>query len=318
MGNSNHKSEEKSSLHIRNKHRSRYDFNSLKAALPELSEFLSINKYGDESIDFANPKAVKALNKALLKHFYQIDFWDIPEGYLCPPIPGRADYIHYAADLLASCNAKNIPSGKKVKVLDIGVGANCVYPIIGHQEYGWQFVGSDIDDIAVKSAKNIVEVNPDLSTGVKVRLQASKQDIFKNIIRKEEKFDLTICNPPFHASAEEASAGSQRKSRNLGHKNYANPVLNFGGKNTELWTKGGEVAFVGKMIEESKLFKNQCLWFTSLVSKSENLGSIYAMLNRAEVAEVRTSEMSTGNKITRIVAWTYLNDAQQKDWVKGW
>ena len=72
------------------------------------------------------------------------------------------------------------------------------------------------------------------------------------------------------------------------------------------------------MIEESKIFKNQCLWFTTLVSKSDNLGGIYAMLDRAEVAEVRTSEMSTGNKITRIVAWTFLNEKQQEDWVKGW
>ena len=318
MGNTNQKAEEKSSLHVRNKHRSRYDFASLKATLPELSKFVAINKYGDESIDFANPNAVKTLNRALLKYFYKIDFWDIPEGYLCPPIPGRADYIHYATDLLASSNTQNIPTGKKIKVLDIGVGANCVYPIIGHQEYGWQFVGSDIDDIAVKSAKNIIGVNPNLTKSVEIRLQPSKADIFKNIIRKEEKFDLTICNPPFHASAEEANAGSQRKNRNLGNKNYANPVLNFGGKNTELWTKGGEVAFVGKMIEESKLFRNQCLWFTSLVSKSENLSGIYAMLERAEVAEVRTSEMSTGNKITRIVAWTFLDESQQRDWVTGW
>lgn len=309
---------EKSSLHPRNKHKARYDFKALTESLNELKDFVFVNKYGDESIDFANPAAVKTLNKALLKHFYQIDFWDIPEGYLCPPIPGRADYIHYAADLLASCNAQNIPKGKKISVLDVGVGANCVYPMIGNREYAWQFVGSEIDSFAVQSAKNIIEVNPALKNNVEIRLQSSKSSVFNNIIHKQEKFDLTICNPPFHASAEEASAGSQRKNRNLGNKNYTNPVLNFGGKNTELWTKGGEVAFIAQLIAESKLFKNQCFWFTTLVSKSENLGGIYAMLNRAEVAEIRTSEMSTGNKITRIVAWTFLNAAQQKDWVKGW
>lgn len=313
-----HKPAEKSSLHARNKHKSRYDFDALKLALPELAEFVAANKYGDESIDFANPEAVKTLNKALLKCFYQIDFWNIPDGYLCPPIPGRADYIHYAADLLASCNAQKIPTGKKIKVLDVGVGANSVYPIIGSREYGWQFVGSDIDNLAVKCAKSIVAANANLAKNVEIRLQTVKTEVFKNIIRKEEKFDLTICNPPFHTSAEEANAGSQRKNRNLGNKNYANPVLNFGGKNAELWTKGGEVAFVGKMIEESKLFKNQCLWFTSLVSKSENLGAIYAMLKRTEAVEVRTSEMTTGNKITRIVAWTFLDTAQQNAWVKAW
>lgn len=306
--------EEKSTLHLRNKHRSRYDFETLVQSCPELANFVSINKYGDESIDFSNPTAVKTLNKALLKHFYQIDFWDIPEGYLCPPIPGRADYIHYAADLLASSRQQQIPTGKKIKVLDIGVGANCVYPIIGHQEYGWSFVGSDIDEIAVRAAKNIVEVNPALKNAVEIRFQPAKTAIFKEIIHKEERFDLTICNPPFHASAEEAQAGSQRKVRNLGHKNYVKPVLNFGGQQSELWTKGGEVAFVGQMIEESKLFKNQCFWFTSLVSKSENLASIYAMLTRAGVAETRTNEMRTGNKITRIVAWTFLTVDEQAAW----
>jgi 23S rRNA (adenine1618-N6)-methyltransferase len=311
-------SNEKGVLHQRNKHNSRYDLDALTVTSPDLLTFVAINKYGDQSIDFADPNAVKKLNKALLKHFYQIDFWDIPEGYLCPPIPGRADYIHYAADLLASSNHQTIPKGKKIKVLDVGIGANCVYPIIGHQEYGWSFVGSDIDDIAIRAAKNIVEVNAALKNNVEVRLQSAKQEIFKNIIHKEEKFDLTVCNPPFHASAEEANAGSQRKNRNLGNRNYADPVLNFGGKNTELWTKGGEVVFIGKMIEESKLYKTQCFWFTSLVSKSENLGGIYAMLDRAEVAEIRTSEMRTGNKISRIVAWTFLNEKQQEDWAKNW
>lgn len=311
-------SAEKSSLHLRNKHNSRYDFDALTTTSKDLLAFVSINKYGDQSIDFANPNAVKSLNKALLKHFYQIDFWDIPEGYLCPPIPGRADYMHYAADLLASCNNQNIPNGKKIRVLDVGVGANCIYPIIGHQEYGWTFVGSDIDEISVRCARNIAEVNPVLINAIEIRLQTDKSAIFKNILHKEELFDLSICNPPFHASAAEALSGSQRKNRNLGNKDYVKPILNFGGLKNELWTKGGEVEFIGKMIAESKSYKNQCFWFTSLVSKSEHLDSIYAMLKRAEVAEVRTSEMRTGNKITRIVAWTFLSESQQIEWVKGW
>jgi len=304
----------KNTLHERNKHRDRYDFNALVKTCPELKPFVAVNKYGDESIDFANPDAVKTLNKALLQHFYQIDFWDIPDGYLCPPIPGRADYLHYAADLLASTNEQQIPTGKKVKVLDIGVGANCIYPIIGTKEYGWTFVGSEIDEIAVRAAKNIVEVNSSLKNAITIRLQTIKSDIFKNIINKEEHFDLTLCNPPFHASAEEAMAGSQRKVRNLGSKNYVKPILNFGGQHHELWTKGGEIAFISKMITESKIYGNQCFWFTTIVSKSENLSAIYAMLNRAAAVDVRTNNMVTGNKVTRIVAWTFLNAQQQKEW----
>lgn len=308
----------KNTLHQRNKHRERYNFDALIADYPALTTFVSINKYGDQSVDFANPVAVKCLNAALLKHFYQIDFWDIPEGYLCPPIPGRADYIHYVADLLASVNKHLIPEGKKIKVLDIGVGANCVYPIIGHQSYGWSFIGSEIDPLAIRCAQNIVDANTVLQNTVQIRHQSSKTEIFNRIIHKEEKFDLTICNPPFHSSAAEAFAGSQRKVRNLGGKNIDKPVLNFGGQATELWTRGGELGFIEQMIAESKQYKNQCFWFTSLVSKSENLPAIYALLKRADVTEMCTNEMITGNKVTRIIAWTYLNEAQQTDWVKGW
>ena len=307
-----------STLHPRNKHQSRYDFELLIEANPELSAFVNLNKYGDKSIDFANPKAVKNLNKALLVHFYQIKEWDIPEGYLCPPIPGRADYLHYAADLLASCHHKIIPKGNKIKVLDIGVGANCVYPIIGHQEYGWDFVGSDIDPIAIKSANNIININPSLKNAVEVRLQANHTAIFKGILHQEERVDLSICNPPFHASAAAALEGSQRKVRNLGNKSYSKPILNFGGQANELWTEGGEVGFIRKMIEESKTYENQCFWFTSLVSKSENLPAIYTMLDRVGVVEARTNNMTTGNKVTRIVAWTFLDSKRQIEWVKKW
>ncbi|MCE9540237.1 MAG: RlmF-related methyltransferase, partial [Bacteroidetes bacterium] len=147
---------EKSDLHPRNRHRFRYDFDQLSQCCPELKVFISINKYNNQSIDFSDPVAVKTLNKALLKHFYNISNWDIPANYLCPPIPGRADYIHYMADLLNACNNGTLPPGKSVNVIDIGVGANCVYPIIGHKEYGWHFVGSDIDPIAIRSANQII------------------------------------------------------------------------------------------------------------------------------------------------------------------
>ncbi|RTY85461.1 DUF890 domain-containing protein, partial [Staphylococcus aureus] len=94
--------QQKSELHVRNLHRSRYDFPQLIKTCPELAPFVRLNPYNDLSIDFSDPQAVKMLNKALLKHFYGIQYWDIPQDFLCPPIPGRADYIHYLADLLSA------------------------------------------------------------------------------------------------------------------------------------------------------------------------------------------------------------------------
>ncbi|MDX2220656.1 MAG: RlmF-related methyltransferase [Burkholderiales bacterium] len=118
---------EKLSLHPRNRHRGRYDFAQLIAALPALEAFLIPNPFDAKelTIDFANPESVMALNAALLKAYYAVDSWRIPPGYLCPPIPGRADYVHFAADLLANDHNGRIPRGPEVRVLDIGVGANC-------------------------------------------------------------------------------------------------------------------------------------------------------------------------------------------------
>ncbi|QNK62410.1 23S rRNA (adenine(1618)-N(6))-methyltransferase RlmF [Pedobacter sp. PAMC26386] len=307
---------EKQILHPRNLHRSRYDFPQLINSCPQLESFVFINPYGDQSVDFSNPEAVKTLNKALLIHFYGLSDWDIPENYLCPPIPGRADYIHYLADLLASVNGNVVPKGNSVKVLDIGVGANCVYPIIGHQEYGWQFVGSDVDKRAISSAVNIAAINPTLTNALTFRMQNSPGSIFRGIVKPGELFDLTLCNPPFHASAEEAQQGSQRKVRNLGKQKGREVVLNFGGQNSELWCKGGEVEFIRRMIEESAQIAKQCSWFTTLVSKSAHLSTVYYALDKVGVKGVKTVEMAQGQKQSRFVAWTFLSADEQAEWSK--
>lgn len=306
---------EKTQLHSRNKHRGRYDFAKLIGTCPELAQFVKPNKYGNESINFFDPDAVKMLNLALLKEHYNIKYWDIPEHYLCPPIPGRADYIHNVADLLGSSNEGVIPKGEGIKCLDVGVGANCIYPIIGNHEYNWSFVGSDVDAVAIASAKKIVEQNPGLNGAIELRLQNTPRHIFDGVIRPNEKFDVTICNPPFHSSIEEAEASAARKIKNLTKQKTTKPVLNFGGKPNELWCKGGEAKFVKDMIFESRRFKTSCFWFTTLVSKESNLQPIYNVLKTVEAKEVQTLSMGQGNKISRIVAWTFLDKTEQEAWL---
>jgi 23S rRNA (adenine1618-N6)-methyltransferase len=305
---------EKISLHPRNRHRNRYDFKTLLGVSPELRNFVKPNIYGDDTIDFFDPEAVKALNRALLKSYYNLDYWDIPEGYLCPPIPGRADYIHNAADILAKSFGNKIPNGKSVKCLDIGTGANCIYPIIGNKEYGWHFIGSDIDPVAITSAEKIISENPDLEGQIELRLQKNPRNIFQDIIQEGEQFELTICNPPFHASAKEARNAAIKKLKNLRQKNITKPKLNFGGKQNELWTEGGEENFVKSMIQESKDFDHSCLWFTALISKETNLKSAYHHLKKAEAAKILTLPMAQGNKISRIIAWSFLSEEKHQEW----
>ena len=306
----------KGQLHPRNRHQGRYDFPALIKTSPELAAFVILNPYGKESIDFANPAAVKVFNRALLKQFCVIEHWEIPGDSLAPPIPGRADYLHYLADLLASGNGGEIPRGAQVRALDIGVGANCIYPLLGNREYGWQFLGSDIDASAIASAKAIVRSNPGLASAIELRQQTDGAHIFQNLLQADERFDLSLCNPPFHASASEASSGSKRKWRNLGKLDPKRklPVLNFGGQAAELWCQGGEAAFVSRLIKESVQHSQQVLWFTSLISKASNLPGVYSALKQAGVLEMRTVEMAQGQKQSRFVAWTFLTPQQRQDW----
>lgn len=306
----------KALMHPRNPHRARYDFDLLIKACPELARFVKANKYHTDSIDFADPEAVRMLNEALLKQYYNISFWELPHNYLCPPIPGRADYIHHMADLLTLSNKGIIPTGPKVKVLDIGCGASCIYPILGHAAYGWHFVGTDIDPVALKSAKEIISLNPSLKGAVECRLQSDPSNIFSNIMKPGEVFDLSVCNPPFHSSAEAARQGSVRKSRNLTGSN--NPaVLNFGGQSNELYYEGGEAEFVRRMIRQSAEIPGLCLWFSTLVSQKSNLYGIYKALKKVKAVQVHTIEMGQGQKQSRIVAWTFHSPEKVEGWFKA-
>ncbi|CAD0005880.1 MULTISPECIES: 23S rRNA (adenine(1618)-N(6))-methyltransferase RlmF [Flavobacterium] len=307
---------EKNNLHPRNLHRSRYDFELLISNCPELKTYVAKNIHGIETVDFSNPDAVKILNKALLQTYYGIQNWDIPKNYLCPPIPGRTDYIHYLADLLAETNNGNIPVGSYVLGLDIGTGANCIYPILGNAIYDWNFVGTDIDEKAIQNCSKIIEGNPKLIESISLQQQTESRFIFKNIIIPEDRFTFTMCNPPFHASALDAKQSTVRKVSNLNpkEKKTTNPVLNFGGQNAELWCNGGEIGFITQMIHESAKYAMQCQWFTTLVSKRENLSSIYKTLNKVNAASIRTIDMAQGQKTSRIVAWSFLSESEQMAW----
>jgi 23S rRNA (adenine1618-N6)-methyltransferase len=295
----------KAGLHPRNRHRAGYDFHRLTQSSPELASFVAPNAYGNDSINFADPAAVKALNQALLKADYGITAWDVPPDYLCPPIPGRADYLHYLADLLSGGVDTAIPRGPTVKILDVGVGANCIYPIIGAHEYGWSFVGTDTDPTALRHAKDLVRANATLAGRLELRRQRSSLSAFRGVVEPGERFAACICNPPFHVSAEEAEAGTQRKLRNLGDERKPAPILNFGGKNSELWCPGGELAFVRRMIAESAQTPETCGWFTTLISKQAHLLALERALAETRATEVRILPMVQGQKQSRIVAWRF-------------
>ena len=291
-------------LHPRNLHNQGYDFPALVASYPALASHVKPNPYGDLSIDFSNLLAVKTLNAALLKQHYNIAGWDIPDGALCPPIPGRADYIHYIADLVGLENPD-------IRLLDIGTGANGIYPLLACRIYGWQCVGSDINTQSLANVEAIIDSNPDLKECFTLRTQNDKNHIFEGIIQSDECFDVSVCNPPFHASQDEALKSTQRKvsnlARNRGEAKATTkaPNLNFGGQGAELWCKGGELLFLKKMVRESQLYSSQCRWFTSLVSKADNVRPLKKLMLKVGAVDIREIEMKQGNKVARVLAWTF-------------
>ena len=294
MKNTNKKGE----LHPNNPHKGKYDFEVLSKNIPQLKEYIRKNPRGEDTIDFSDNEAVILLNKALLKTFYNIDNWDIPKSFLVPPIPGRADYIHYIAELLEKKD--------NVKVLDIGTGANCIYPIIGSQSYGWNFVASDIDSKSIENAQKIIDANKNLKDKIILKLQKNRDNIFEGIIDKTDRFDLTMCNPPFHSSLEAAIKANERKVSNLNKGNKEiKKGFNFGGQKAELWCNGGELLFLKKMAKESVKFSSQVNWFTSLVSDKDNIKPLIKLLEKLGTKEVKVLEMSQGQKISRVLAWKF-------------
>lgn len=290
-------------MHPRNRHSGRYDFPALIRALPGLAAFTRPNPAGEPTIDFADPAAVLALNRALLRHHYGVADWQLPAGYLCPPIPGRVDYLHHLADLLTP-EGGAIPRGPDVRILDIGTGANAIYPLLGAAEYGWSFVGTETDGVALRAAQANTAATPALAGRIEVRPQSDAAAVFAGVIKPGETFAATLCNPPFHASAADALAGTTRKVRNLGG-HAPKPTLNFGGRAHELWCPGGEAAFIMRLIRESAGQPGLSRWFTTLISKRETLPVVQRELTRVRPEQIRVLPMAQGQKQSRILAWTF-------------
>lgn len=297
-------------LHPRNIHNKSYDLKALVISYPKLSAFVKENQYGELSVNFSDSKAVLCLNQALMAHHYDFENWTVPEGNLIPPIPGRVDYLHYMADLLSEDNGGVLPVGPKNKVLDIGTGASCIYPILGNSIYGWKFVATDINSDSINHSNTLIKANTKLKKNIKNRFQKDANSVFRGMIKSDEKFVFSMCNPPFYASKEEAQEKRNQKLNNLnrnrekkGHSPSAKN--NFAGLNNELWCEGGELAFLKNMIIESVEFKNQCGWFSSLVSNKSNFEELNNTLDEQKVRESRVIEMIHGNKIVHILAWRF-------------
>jgi 23S rRNA (adenine1618-N6)-methyltransferase len=61
------------------------------------------------------------------------------------------------------------------------------------------------------------------------------------------------------------------------------------------------------MINESQDFAQQVMWFTSLVSKNDNVRPLKRLLNQIGAKQVKVVSMSQGQKVSRLIAWSFFD-----------
>jgi len=239
-------------------------------------------EHGDNFFSFKKVDSLIALTRVLLEHDFGIK-WNMPNKFLCPPVTQRLNYILWVEDLL-----KDSEMNQKTCGLDIGTGASLIFPLLGYAQCNWDFVASDIVDESLESAKENIRRNK-LEQHISVR--KSSGGIFKGVIRKEDAYGFTICNPPFFSKIEEGQKNPRRSTEGI---------------KEELICPGGEVAFVKQMIDESKEFGSQVGWFTTMLGKKKSLLPLQKYLQEKFKGKCKMTEttFSQGKQSRWGLAWT--------------
>jgi 23S rRNA A1618 N6-methylase RlmF len=115
-------------------------------------------------IMWSNPNASKIITETLLQEDFKLEVV-IPVDRLCPPLPNRLNYICWIADLL---KLDVHLWSRSERCLDVGMGASCIYPLLGHSLYRWRFLGSDTDREAFTLAAANLARNPDAQKDIEI------------------------------------------------------------------------------------------------------------------------------------------------------
>ncbi|PWN26197.1 hypothetical protein BDZ90DRAFT_267268 [Jaminaea rosea] len=297
------------------------DFKALANAHPAFAQHLQ-----DGRINFQDPEALRALNQAVLKQDWGIHVHQQPEDRLCPPVPNRLDYLLWVQDVLnATIGPDGLPryatqpggdeqiqprkrarcdSPPSTRILDIGTGATAIYPILGCAlDPSWTFTATDIDAVSLKNAEHVVahphnnEGSLNLAERIKL-LHRSPDAPLIPTAGSGQPFAMTMCNPPFYtdlAEMDRAAAAKQLPPRGACS----------GSANEMVYTAGGEVAFVTRMIEESCALPSTSIWYSSLLGKASSLPLIYALLQQRNVRNWGFTSITQGQTKRWIVLWSW-------------
>ncbi|CDK28845.1 unnamed protein product [Kuraishia capsulata CBS 1993] len=276
------------------------DIIELAAADVWLSKFLSAGSCDEKPrLDLSTHEAQRALTAAVLKAKYNI-IVSLDSRRLCPAIPNRLAYVRYIYDLVLSTHGEE--PGERMCGVDIGTGHVAIYPLLACSEYAdINFVGTDIDLDSLNHASQIILDN---GFGNRIQLLSSPdaETIFFNSMFPDGSTYFTMCNPPFYSSRQEIL--EKRSSKKTAASASETMALD-----SELIADGGEVGFVSRMIEQSFIFRDKVVWFSSLLGKMESVGAVVDILRRMTISNYAIHELvpSAHQASTRrwVACWSF-------------
>lgn len=252
---------------------------------------------GRGRLDFGDYSAARALTAALLAADFGLAWW-LPDGHLVPTLTSRLNYLLWVEDLLGGPQAGPGPAARG---LDVGTGASAIYALLGAAVCGWRVVGTDCTDAALSAAARNIAANPRLAQLLSLRDARPAPDctdpgqfaLLSGVLRPGERFDFTVCNPPFF---EDAAAPR-------------NEAADCGGTSAELATPGGEGAFVSRMLAESRQAAGAVRLFTTLCGRKETLRAALAQLRALRAPMIRTQTFLQGRVSRWGLAWSWSEAA---------
>ncbi|KAF9525107.1 hypothetical protein CPB83DRAFT_897251 [Crepidotus variabilis] len=293
-------------MHPRNPYRAPPDFDSLAQSYPELKRCLVIStkNAGGQfvTINFRDEVALRKLTEAIMFRDFGVKL-KIPDDRLCPPIPNRMNYVLWIQDVVQHTLGINAQKqGEIIRGVDIGTGATAIYPVLlSSLEKTWEMVGTEIDDASYLCASSNIETNH-LQSRIKIVKAEKLNPILQplNGVIEDSMYHFTMCNPPFYSSSKEIESLAKGK--------HLPPNAVCTGSTTEMIYPGGEVAFVGKMVDESTTYRRQCRWYTSMLGKLSSVEKIVQRLRSHNIANYAITEFIQGRTRRWAVAWSFFED----------
>ena len=266
------------------------DFLILIKEFPELKKYIIKHdeKIEEFSFDWSNNDLSLLMTKSILNYYFNIKYYDIPKGFLIPPVPSRLNYLNLINELIKDIKKENIIG------VDIGTGANIIYPILGNSLYNWKFICSEINNESYNNAKLILQKN-NLEENINLIKQENKNNIFVSIINQENKYTFSMCNPPYYDYEQEIKIEDKKRDTEY----------NF----DEVYYEKGELGFFERYFEESICYKKNIFLFTILIGKKSNSEIIYDKINSynniIKLCDIK--KIMTGNNVRYIIYWSFYN-----------